>query len=52
MSLTPQPQKSPETPRPKRPFTKPRICHLGTVTTRTGQGGDSKEYDSYNENRK
>jgi hypothetical protein len=36
----------------KLPFTPPSIRPLGNVLTMAGQGGSSKEYDSYNENRK
>jgi hypothetical protein len=46
-SATPQQDK----PRRKIPFTMPQIRSLGTIIGRTRQGGSSKEYDSYSENR-
>ena len=35
----------------KRPFTTPQIRRVGNITGQTRQGGSSKEYDSYSENR-
>jgi len=36
----------------KRAWTKPRIQWLGTLLHLTGDGGEAKEFDSYNNHRK
>jgi hypothetical protein len=52
MSMTQTREKtSTQSNRQKLVFTRPRIRQIGNITTRTGQGGSSSQYDSYSDNR-
>jgi len=51
VQTTEMPRKQGQTHHHKLQFTAPQIRSLGNITGRTRQGGSSKEYDSYSENR-